>query len=151
MEPTKAASKAPSKKPKKVAPVKKPVSSHGVGRRKASVARVWLRRGAGKLIINGKDHESYFDTELTRRTAITPFVIVPRATIFDAEVNVVGGGLCAQADAVKLAISRAFLSADPELKPLLRQHGLITVDSRVKERKKYGQKAARRRFQFVKR
>ncbi len=143
--------KAQVKKQKRPVAVKKSVASHGVGRRKASVARVWLRRGAGKLIVNGKDHASYFDTDITRSNAVIPFTIVPRATIFDAEVNVIGGGLCAQADAVKLALSRAFLAADSELKPLLRQHGLLTVDSRVKERKKYGQKAARRKFQFVKR
>jgi small subunit ribosomal protein S9 len=149
MEPT----KTQSKKAKATAParVKKSIAAHAVGRRKASVARVWLKRGGGKLTINGRDYQAYFDTDITRSTAVIPFTIIPKSSIYDAEANVVGGGLCAQADAVKLAIARAFLASDAELRPLLRQHGLLTVDSRLKERKKYGQKAARRKFQFVKR
>lgn len=131
--------------------VKKAPLAHGVGRRKSAVARVWLRRGAGKLLVNGKDYTTYFDTDITRAMAAIPFNIVPKASYYDAEVNVQGGGLCAQADAVKLGLSRALLGANTELKPLLRQNGLLTVDARVKERKKYGQRAARRRFQFVKR
>jgi|GEM_PF-48849 len=125
---------------------------HGVGRRKSSVARVWLRRnGEGKVTVNNLALDVYFDTALTRQSATTPFRVYALSNLFDADVNVVGGGKVGQADAVKLAISRAFLEQDETLRPVLRKAGLLTVDSRVKERKKYGQKAARRKFQFVKR
>ncbi len=125
--------------------------AHGVGRRKSAVARVWLRRGKGSLVVNDKEHVRYFDTELSRAAAVLPFHVYAQASRYDAVANVSGGGLPAQADAVKLGIARALLEANPEIRPLLREHGLLTVDSRVKERKKYGQKAARRKFQFVKR
>ncbi len=143
--------KAQSKQ-KAAAKAKKAPLAHGVGRRKSAVARVWLRRGAGKVLVNGKEYSTYFDTDIMRAAVITPFNVVPKAaTYYDADVNVQGGGLCAQADAVKLGLSRALFAANEELKPLLRQNGLLTVDARVKERKKYGRRAARRRFQFVKR
>lgn len=140
--------------PKKVAA--KPAGAHaplahGVGRRKSAIARVWLRRGKGKLTVNQKEHVHYFDTELSRAAASLPFRVYAQASHYDVTVNVSGGGLPAQADAVKLGIARALLDVNPEIRPLLREHGLLTVDSRVKERKKYGQKAARRKFQFVKR
>jgi small subunit ribosomal protein S9 len=138
--------KAPKAKVRKAAPL-----AHGIGRRKSSVARVWLRAGKGAIQINGKDFKDYFDTEITRLKASTPFRVIPIESQFDIEANVVGGGLCSQADAVKLGISRAMVTVDERLRTQLRQHDLLTVDSRVKERKKYGQKAARRKFQFVKR
>jgi small subunit ribosomal protein S9 len=125
--------------------------AHGVGRRKSSVARVWLRAGKGAIIVNGKDFKEYFDTEITRLKASTPFRVIPAESQFDIEANVIGGGVYSQADAVKLGIARALVAANDGLRPVLRQHDLLTVDSRVKERKKYGQKAARRKFQFVKR
>lgn len=125
--------------------------AHGIGRRKSSVARVWLRAGKGAIVINGKDFKDYFDTEIARLKASTPFRVIPLETQFDVEANVNGGGIYSQADAVKLGIARAMLAVDEKLRPTLRQHDLLTVDSRVKERKKYGQKAARRKFQFVKR
>lgn len=126
--------------------------AHGVGRRKSSVARVWLKRGNGSIVVNEKDYTEYFVTEISRLEAYKPFSIYPEAIKkYSAYVNVSGGGLHAQADAIKLGLSRALLEANEELKPLLREHGLLTVDSRVKERKKYGQKGARRKFQFVKR
>ncbi len=148
--------KAPAKaaKPKVVpvvAPRKGAPTAHGVGRRKSSVARIWLRPGKGSILVNGKDFKEYFDTEITRLKASTPFRIAPKELAYDVEANVAGGGLCSQADAIKLGIARALVSTDELLRPLLRQHDLLTVDSRVKERKKYGQKAARRKFQFVKR
>ena len=123
----------------------------GVGRRKSAVARVWLRKGNGKMTVNGRSHEEYFDTRFLRIAAMTPFQVCEQAKNYDVTVNIDGGGLSAQADAVKLGMARALASLDETLKPELRKHGLLTVDSRVKERKKYGQKAARRRFQFVKR
>ncbi len=124
---------------------------HGVGRRKAAIARIWLKRGKGKLVVNDKDYVKYFDTEVMRLSARTPFEVYPDTAKYDFYANVKGGGLSAQADAVKLGIARALLVTNEELRPLLRKHGLLTVDSRVKERKKYGQRGARRKFQFVKR
>jgi small subunit ribosomal protein S9 len=126
--------------------------AHGVGRRKSAVARVWLKRGKGKLTVNDKDHLQYFSTDLTRMTAVIPLKVYPQAAnLYDIVANVSGGGFTAQADAVKLGIARALVELNEEIRPLLRQHDLLTVDSRIKERKKYGQKAARRKFQFVKR
>ncbi|HLC07523.1 MAG TPA: 30S ribosomal protein S9 [Candidatus Babeliales bacterium] len=124
--------------------------AHGVGRRKTAVARIWLRRGDGQIRVNGQDHLSYFDTKIAADMAATPFRVCPGLN-FNAEVNVCGGGKIAQADAVKLGIARAFVEFDENAKPILKKHGLMTVDARKKERKKYGQKAARRKFQFVKR
>ncbi len=125
--------------------------AHGVGRRKSAIARVWLRRGKGGLLVNEKDYIEYFDTETARKEASLPFAVYAQASKYDVAANVVGGGISAQADAVKLGIARALVEINPELRSLLRDHGLLTVDARVKERKKYGRKAARRRFQFVKR
>jgi small subunit ribosomal protein S9 len=125
--------------------------AHGVGRRKSSVARAWLKRGNGKLIVNNKDYNNYFDTEVTKTAAALAFNSYPQKSLYDIEVNVKGGGLSGQADAVKLAVARALVEVNPDIRPILRQHGLLTVDSRLKERKKYGQRGARRKFQFVKR
>jgi len=125
--------------------------AHGVGRRKTAVARIWLRRGDGQIRINGKDHLSYFDTKFAADMAATPFRVCPIGADFNVEVNVFGGGKQAQADAVKLGIARAFVEFDANAKPVLKKHGLMTVDARKKERKKYGQRGARRKFQFVKR
>lgn len=126
--------------------------AHGVGRRKTAVARVWLRRsGNGQIKVNGLDHLNYFDTKIAADVAATPFRVCPVGAGFNVEVNVCGGGKVAQADAVKLGIARAFVEFDANAKPVLKKHGLMTVDARKKERKKYGQKAARRKFQFVKR
>lgn len=126
--------------------------SHGVGRRKRSVARVWLRRGGnGKTMVNGKPADSYFDTDFNRKQVSLPMSLLPKGITYDVEVNVHGGGTSTQANAVRLGISRALLASDESLKPILRKYRLLTVDSRVKERKKYGQRGARRKFQFVKR
>jgi small subunit ribosomal protein S9 len=138
-------------KTSKSSPTKAPIA-HAVGRRKSSVARVWLRRGNGTITVNGKAYNSYFDTEIACLAATAPFRTVPvAAQRYAVEANVQGGGLCSQADAVKLGISRALIEIDMELRQALKEQGLLTCDARVKERKKYGQKAARRRFQFVKR
>ena len=125
--------------------------AHGVGRRKTAVARIWLRHGAGNVKVNGCDYTEYFDTTFAAQNAVTPFKVSPLGVQFDVEVNVCGGGKTAQADAVKLGIARAFVEFDENAKPILKKHGLMTVDSRKKERKKYGQRGARRKFQFVKR
>lgn len=125
--------------------------SHGVGRRKTAVARIWLRRGEGKIQVNGHDYTDYFDTEFSAANAAIPFKVSPLGNNFNVEANVIGGGKNAQSDAVKLGIARAFVEFDENSKPVFKKHGLMTVDSRKKERKKYGQKGARRKFQFVKR
>lgn len=127
--------------------------AHGVGRRKAAVARVWLRRGGnGALTINDRAVSEYFDTEVARRLAQIPLTIVPTiAARYDYDINVFGGGIHGQADAVKLAISRALVKADESSRVALKEQGFLTVDARVVERKKFGQKKARRKFQFVKR
>lgn len=131
---------------------KKAPLSHAVGRRKKAVARVWLRRGSGTVTINGKVLNDYFDNDITRAAAITPLRVVPVGANYDVDATVCGGGKNGQADAIKLGISRAMLELDETLRPIFRKIGsLITVDSRQKERKKYGQKGARRKFQFVKR
>lgn len=125
--------------------------AYGLGHRKRAVARVWLRRGTGNLTVNGKSYKDYFDTDVTRLDAYSPFRLVPVSLNYDVEANIMGGGICAQAGAVKLGIARALVSLNEEVRSVLRQHGLLTVDSRQKERKKYGQRGARRKFQFVKR
>ncbi len=130
---------------------KQSVLGHGVGRRKSAVARVWLRRGNGIVIVNGKDVKEYFDTALTIADATSPYKAIPQAAKYDVQANVYGGGLCAQAGAVKLGIARALVASEEETRLALRKNNLLTVDARKKERKKYGQKAARRKFQFVKR
>jgi len=124
---------------------------HGVGRRKRATARVWLKPGNGKITINEKDYESYFDTNKSRLKVELPFKVTGLGKNFDVQVNINGGGMAGQAEAVKLGISRAILASDEGLRKTLRQYDLLTVDSRVKERKKYGQKGARAKFQFVKR
>lgn len=126
--------------------------AHGVGRRRKAIARTWLRRGNGKIIVNGKDYLDYFSSDVERREAAAPFSIFTEvAKNYDATINVSGGGLLGQAGAVKLGISRALVEANEDMRSDLRQHGLLTVDSRRKERKKPGQKGARAKFQFVKR
>jgi len=124
---------------------------YATGRRKESVARVWLKPGKGSILINGKDHREYLDTAVARSMAAVPFKVVGKVKDFDANINVCGGGKVSQAGAIKLGISRALVSFDESFKSALRKHDLLTVDARVKERKKYGQRGARRKFQFVKR
>ena len=124
---------------------------HGVGRRKRAVARVWMRPGRGNIVVNGKDYKQYFDTTDSRLKVELPFKATGQASKFDVTVNLFGGGMRGQAEAVKLGISRALLASSESLRKVLRQHHLLTVDSRIKERKKYGQKGARAKFQFVKR
>lgn len=138
--------KSADKAPSQAAPL-----AHGVGRRKRAVARVWMRKGSGNLMVNGKPYTEYFTVAMSQMEASKPFKAAPKSAEFDFDVNVSGGGFHSQADAVKLGVSRALLSSDEELRSTLRENGLLTVDDRVKERKKYGQRGARRKFQFVKR
>ena len=127
------------------------VQYYGTGRRKASVARVFLRPGDGKFTVNHKSFEEYFVTEQQRVSAKRPLVLVEMTANFDVLANVSGGGVSAQADAVKMGISRALLEFNAELRKTLKGEGLLSRDARIKERKKYGQKGARKRFQFSKR
>lgn len=121
------------------------------GRRKTAVARVRLASGTGKIRINGRTLENYFPTEVLRGHVNQPFNTSQTANKFDTRVNVAGGGPAGQAGAVRHGISRALLLADANLRPALKADGLLTRDSRMKERKKYGQPGARKRFQFSKR
>ncbi|MFY9213739.1 MAG: 30S ribosomal protein S9 [Tissierellaceae bacterium] len=123
----------------------------GTGRRKTSVARVRLVPGNGNIVINDKDIEEYFDYETLRTIAREPLVITEQADKFDVLVNVQGGGFTGQAGAIRHGIARALLEADPELRPLLKKAGHLTRDPRMKERKKYGFKKARKSPQFSKR
>jgi small subunit ribosomal protein S9 len=125
--------------------------SHGVGRRKSSVARVWLRHGEGKIVINNKEFLKYCTTDVARRAVLESLAVVGAGTNFSVDVNVNGGGIHSQADAIKLGIARALSFYSTEFRSVLRTKGYLTVDSRLKERKKYGQKGARKKFQFVKR
>jgi len=138
------------KKTKKAGAKKSQVISHGVGRRKRAVARVWLRRGKGDIVVNGRNFKEYFDTDINRQEAHLTFNVM-KVVNYDADVNVYGGGVNSQAEAVKLGIARALVEHNPDIKPDMRKWRLLTVDSRVKERKKYGQRGARRKFQFTKR
>jgi small subunit ribosomal protein S9 len=127
------------------------IQYYGTGRRKSAIARVFLRPGSGNFTVNGKDHDVYFVTEEQRIAAKRPLILVEMPTTFDVLTTVKGGGVSAQADAVKMGISRALLEFNAELRKTLKTEGLLTRDARIKERKKYGQKGARARFQFSKR
>ena len=121
------------------------------GRRKTSVARVRLIPGSGKVKINGRDAKDYIPVELQRKNALSPLAITEQEGNFDLEVSVSGGGLTGQTGAIRLGLSRALVDFDPELKPALKKAGYMTRDPRMVERKKYGLKKARKKFQFSKR
>lgn len=124
----------------------------GTGRRKCAIASVKLVPGKGKIIINNKTVKEYFGGRATLEMMIyQPLVLTEKQNSFDVRVKVLGGGVSSQAGAIRHGISRALLEASEENKPILRTEGLLTRDSRVKERKKYGRKKARKRFQFSKR
>jgi small subunit ribosomal protein S9 len=127
------------------------VEYRATGRRKTSVARVILRPGEGKLVVNRRDFQNYFPSEALRAEVQQPLITAELAGKFDIHVNARGGGIHGQAGATKLGIARALIVFNPELRPRLRQGGFLTRDPRAKERKKYGQKGARKRFQFSKR
>ncbi|MCX7887164.1 MAG: 30S ribosomal protein S9 [Verrucomicrobiae bacterium] len=122
-----------------------------VGRRKTSVARVCLTPGTGKVIVNDREFEDYFTIPSLRIHALEPLAATQSTNKYDVTVKVNGGGWSGQAGAIRLGIARALLLADPNLKPILRAKGMLTRDPRAKERKKYGQPGARKRFQFSKR
>lgn len=124
---------------------------HGTGRRKTAVAQVRLVSGSGKVTINGRPMENYFGVESYRTAVMQPLVKTDNAAKFDVRVNVKGGGPNGQAGAVRHGIARALLTVDANLRSALRADGLLTRDPRMRERKKYGQPGARKRFQFSKR
>ncbi|MDA9107377.1 30S ribosomal protein S9 [Flavobacteriaceae bacterium] len=124
---------------------------HKIGRRKTSVARVYLSKGKGVYSINGKSLEEYFPTAILQYKVNQPFTLTETLSAYNVKVNVYGGGINGQAESIRLAISRALCTIDEEYRPLLKKEGLMTRDPRMVERKKFGQKKARKKFQFSKR
>ncbi|QCX53356.1 30S ribosomal protein S9 [Elizabethkingia sp. JS20170427COW] len=124
---------------------------HKIGRRKTSVARVYVKPGAGNVTINGKDVKEYFGTDMLVYKVNQPFLLTETVAQYDVTVNVFGGGITGQAEAIRLGVSRALCEINTEFRGLLKPHGLLTRDARMVERKKPGQKKARKKFQFSKR
>ena len=127
------------------------IQYYGTGRRKTSTARVYLRPGSGKIVVNKRDFHTYFPNEALQMIIRQPLRLTETAEQFDILVNVDGGGTAGQAGAVRHGITRALMEYTADLRPSLKKAGLVTRDPRQKERKKYGQKGARKRFQFSKR
>ena len=140
---------------KNVETVKSQIDEHGrtyaTGKRKDAVARVWIKPGAGRISVNGRDVEIYFARPVLRMIINQPFEVTERIGQFDVKCTVKGGGLSGQAGAVRHGISKAMTLFEPALRPALKTRGFLTRDSRVVERKKYGRRKARRSFQFSKR
>jgi small subunit ribosomal protein S9 len=126
-------------------------STYATGRRKHAVARVWLQPGSGKIAINSRSLEDYFGRETSRMVFRQALELTETSGRYDVFVNVSGGGLSGQADAIRHGISRTLIKIDPTYRPALKKAGYLTRDARQKERKKYGQRGARARFQFSKR
>ena len=126
-------------------------SKYATGRRKTSIAKVWLKKGTGKINVNGKNYDSYFKRENHKMQLLRPFELINQNTEYDVKCNVSGGGMTGQVGAMVLGISKALLLFDPEFKSALKKEKLTTRDSRAVERKKYGHRKARRSFQFSKR
>ena len=124
---------------------------HAVGKRKSAVARVYLRPGNGRIVVNQKEFQDYFPQETTRNLARQPLALVDVGPELDIIVNVQGGGPEGQAGAIKHGLSRALVAMNPEFRPILKKAGLLTRDPRIKERKKYGRRGARRGCQYSKR
>lgn len=125
--------------------------SYATGKRKDAVARVWIKAGSGKVVINGQTQEVYFKRAVLRMMLNQPFQVTNRENSFDVICTIKGGGLSGQAGALKHGISKALVGFEPELRSVLKKEGFLTRDSRVVERKKYGKPKARRSFQFSKR
>jgi small subunit ribosomal protein S9 len=124
---------------------------NAIGRRKASVARVYLTKGEGKIIVNGKDYKEYFPQQHIQTNLLAPFKTVEAENIYDLKVNVNGGGFKGQSEAVRMAISRALVKLNEDFRKPLKDKKFLTRDARVVERKKYGKPKARKSFQFSKR
>ena len=126
-------------------------SKYATGRRKTSIAKIWLKKGSGKIYVNGKNYDDYFKRENHKMQLLRPFEIIDQSTNYDVRCNVKGGGLTGQVGAMVHGISKALLMFDENLKSTLKKEKLTTRDSRSVERKKYGHRKARRSFQFSKR
>jgi len=126
-------------------------SYYATGKRKTSVARTWLEPGKGIITINNRTIEDYFGRETSKMVVEQPFVLTDTYGSFDVKVNVTGGGVSGQAAAIRHGITKALLQFNPEFRQILKKAGLVRRDARIKERKKYGQKGARARFQYSKR
>ena len=126
-------------------------SIYATGKRKTAIARIWMKDGSGVFTINNRNFDDYFTREVLKKIIQQPLEITNQMGKFDFYINVGGGGIAGQADAVKQGISKALCELDVELRPALKKAGFLTRDSRIKERKKYGQPGARKRFQFSKR
>lgn len=124
---------------------------HKIGRRKTAVARVYMKPGSGKIEVNKRPFESYFATETLRYKVKQPFALLNAENDYDLKVNVYGGGITGQAEAIRLAVARALCEVEPENRAVLKPEGLLTRDPRMVERKKFGRKKARKKFQFSKR
>lgn len=124
---------------------------YATGKRKTSIARVWMKPGTGEITVNQRPLDVFFGRETSKMVVRQPLELTDNIGKFDISVNVVGGGVSGQAGAIKHGITKALLEVDPELRAVLKKSGFITRDSRIKERKKYGRAAARRSFQFSKR
>jgi len=124
---------------------------YATGRRKTAIARTWIKPGSGEIVINNRPVKEYFPIETIRTDMVQPFKITNTSGSYDVKATVVGGGIAGQADAVRHGITRALVSVNPDFRLALKRAGFIKRDPRVKERKKYGQKGARARFQFSKR
>lgn len=125
--------------------------SNTSGRRKTSVARIYMQAGQGNITINGRDMKTYFGNELLENIVNQPLATVEQVGQYDIKVNVRGGGISAQAEAIRLAISKALVGDNAEVRPALKKEGFLTRDPRMVERKKFGKRKARRSFQFSKR
>jgi small subunit ribosomal protein S9 len=124
---------------------------NALGRRKKAIARVYLQEGKGEITINNRDWKEYFSTSILQYVVQQPFLLTSTESKYDLKVNLDGGGITGQAEALRLAISRALIKIDPEFRPVLKSNGLLKRDPRMVERKKPGQKKARKKFQFSKR
>ena len=124
---------------------------NAIGRRKTSVARLYVKPGKGKIIINNRDYDEYFPSDILQTIIKQPLDLLNAAGSYDLSINVVGGGLKGQAEAIRLAIARALCEFDAEHRPPLKKEGWLTRDPRMVERKKYGRRKARKKFQFSKR
>ena len=124
---------------------------HKIGRRKTAVARVYLSEGKGEVVINDRKLDNYFTTETLKYKVLQPLALTETASNYDIKAKVFGGGITGQAEAIRLAITRALVAANEEFKAVLKPEGLLTRDPRMVERKKFGQKKARKQFQFSKR
>ncbi|MEJ5301875.1 MAG: 30S ribosomal protein S9 [Bacteroidales bacterium] len=122
-----------------------------VGRRKTAIARIYLKEGNGQMTVNGRDYKEYFSTEVLHYKVLQPFELTSTQGKYDVKVNLLGGGITGQAEALRLAIAKALCEIDEQYRPVLKQNGLLTRDPRMVERKKPGRPKARKRFQFSKR